>query len=91
MFFDEFLAQQKVDSNLLIWLQRAFEKRDTQFLVGVGGRGGVPGRRKRRGYVAGEHSVKGLARRSTGGGGSMGYRLFRRPPILFFFAFAIMC
>ena len=27
---------------------------------------------------AGEHSVKGLSRRSEGGGGSMGYRLFRR-------------
>ena len=30
--------------------------------------------------IASEHSVKGLARRSEGGGGSMGYRLFRRPP-----------
>ena len=39
---------------------------------GVGRRGGAPGRRKRRGYVAGEHSVKGSARRSTGGGGYMG-------------------
>ena len=28
-----------------------------------------------------EHSVKGSARRSEGGGASMGYRLFRRPQI----------
>ena len=32
-----------------------------------------------------EHSVKGLARRSEGGGGSMGYRLFRRLQISFVF------
>ena len=41
-------------------------------LVGVGGRGGVLVRRKRRGSVedfAGEHSVKSSARRSEGGGG----------------------
>ena len=34
----------------------------------------MPGRRKGRGYVAREHSVKGLARRSEGGGGFKGYR-----------------
>ena len=32
---------------------------------------------------AGEHSVKDLARRSEGGGGSMCYRFFHRPPISF--------
>ena len=34
--------------------QRASEKRDAQLLVGVGG---VPGKRKSWGSVAGEHSV----------------------------------
>ena len=47
-------------------------------LFGVGGRGGVPGKRKSSGYVAGEHSVKDPARRSEGGGGFKGYRLCRR-------------
>ena len=59
-------------------LGRQIENEKVDF-GGVGGRGSVPGRRKRRGYVAGEHSVKGLARRSEDGGGFKGYRLCRRP------------
>jgi hypothetical protein len=79
VFFDEFLARLKSAKNLKyrrLWQRK---KRLDDFFGGVGRRGGAPGRRKRRGYVAGEHSVKDSARRSTGGGGSKGYRLCRRP------------
>ena len=40
---------------------------------------------------AGEHSVKDSARRSEGGGGSMGFRLFRRPQNLFLRIIVFVC
>ena len=63
----------------------------TVLLGGIGGRGGVPGKTKSWGYVAGKRSVKGSARRSEGGGGSMGYRLFRLPQISFVCVTVFVC
>ena len=50
------------------------------FGVGVGGRGGVPGKRKTWGFEDLMSLLSDLARRTERVGGSMDYRLFRRPP-----------
>ena len=79
--------------------QRLWQTIDSRCLVLEGSAGEAVCRGGERGGVmlsdledfAGEHSVKDLARRSNGGGGSMGYCPFRRPRNSFLFAIAFVC
>ena len=89
MFFDKLLVWQQIDSDLLIWRRRASTRNEMRgFWSGSAGEavcwGGEGGGVMLREFedFAGEHSVEGSARRSEGGGRSIGYRLFHRPPIL---------
>ena len=77
MFFvDESLGSAKSQPTIEMISNFGRQSETTKTRVGgVGGRGGVRGKRKSWVYVAGEHSVRDSTRRSEDGGGSMGYRL----------------
>ena len=80
MFFDEFLDWQKVGPKFKNQIfGRQFEKMVVG-LVGVGGRGGLPGKIKSWGLEDCLYLLSGSARRTQGVGGFKGYNsLCRRP------------
>ena len=82
MFCHEFLVRLKVGPKSQFSQILAANLKKRYFWSGSAGEAACQGRERVGALKIEEHSLSDLARRTEGGGGSMGYRLFRRPPDL---------